>query len=180
MVNDAVEVLYGAPEPTVRVSVNGQTVTTGQSQVSNRYFLIPDVPLQIGNNTLRITATDHFGNARSQDLQVSRISVGSSRLTLVNGNRQTAPINYELAQPLQVVALNAAGEPLAGLPISFDVLRGTGSISTSQGAPTQPNGLTLPAISPSPTTPSAEPKSGSPPASEPAPGPTLLKPLTPR
>jgi large repetitive protein len=142
MVNDAVEALHGAPEPTVSVNVNGQTVTTGSAQVSDRYFTIPEVPLQIGANTLRITATDHLGNARVQDIQVNRITVGSDRLTLLGGNRQTAPINTELAKPLQVVALNAQGEPLANLPISFDVLRGSGSISTAQGVPTILNGLT--------------------------------------
>jgi hypothetical protein len=145
MVNDAVEALHGAPESRVSISVNGQTITTASqnAQVSDRYFLIPEVPLQIGNNQLRITATDHLGNARSQELRISRISAGSERLTLLGGNHQSAPINIELAKPLQVVALNAQGEPVANLPISFDVLRGSGSISTTQGAPTKPNGLTV-------------------------------------
>ena len=48
------------------------------------------------------------------------------RLTLLSGNRQTAPTNTQLAKPLSIVALSAAGEPLANLPISFDILRGTG------------------------------------------------------
>jgi hypothetical protein len=142
MVNDAVEALHGAPEPTVSVTVNGKAVATQASQVSDRYFLIPDVPLQIGQNTLRITATDHLGNARSQDLQVSRIAVGSDRLTLLSGNNQTAAANTELAKPLVIVAINAAGEPLAGQAITFDIQRGSGSISTTQGAATKPNGIT--------------------------------------
>ena len=64
------------------------------------------------------------------------------RLTLLSGNRQTAPANSQLAKPLSIVALSAAGEPLANLPISFDILRGTGAISTSQTATDKPNGIT--------------------------------------
>jgi large repetitive protein len=145
MVNDAVEALNGAPEPTVSVLVNGQAVTTQANQaaqVSDRYFLIPEVPLQIGANTIRITATDHLGNARSQDIQVSRIAAGSDRLTLLGGNRQSAAVNTELAKPLSIIALNAAGEPIANLPVNFDIMRGTGAISTSQGTPVKTNGIT--------------------------------------
>jgi hypothetical protein len=137
--------------PITSSAINGQAVTPQASQasqanqaaqVSDRYFLIPEVPLQIGANTLRITATDHLGNARSQDIQVSRIAAGSDRLTLLGGNRQSAAVNTELAKPLSIIALNAAGEPLANLPINFDIMRGTGAISTSQGIPVKTNGLT--------------------------------------
>jgi hypothetical protein len=76
MVNDAVEGLIGAPEPTVSVVVNGQSASSRAGQVADRFFVIPDVPLQLGQNSLRITATDHVGNARSQELQVTRIAVG--------------------------------------------------------------------------------------------------------
>ena len=142
MVNDAVEALNGAPEPTVSITVNGKAADGQASQVSDRYFLIPEVPLQIGANTLRITATDHLGNARSQDIQVSRIAAGSDRLTLLGGNRQSAAVNTELAKPLSIIALNAAGEPIANLPVNFDIMRGTGTISTSQGTPVKTNGIT--------------------------------------
>jgi len=138
MVNDAVEAFIGAPEPQVAVTING---VTKAGQVADRFYLVADVPLQIGENTLTVTATDQFGNARSQDLKVSRIAVGSDRLTLLSGNNQSAKGYTELPKPLVVVALSAAGEPLANLPIRFDVLRGTGSISTTQGQATKPDGV---------------------------------------
>ena len=56
----------------------------------------------------------------------SYLNHSAIRLTLLSGNRQSAPANSQLAKPLSVVALSAAGEPLANLPISFDILRGTG------------------------------------------------------
>lgn len=139
MVNDAVEAFIGAPEPKVAVTVNG---VTKAGQVADRFYLVADVPLQIGENTLTVTATDQFGNARSQDLKVSRVAVGSDRLTLLSGNNQSAKSYTELPRPLVVVALNAAGEALANLPIRFDITRGTGSISTTQGQATKPDGVT--------------------------------------
>lgn len=138
MVNDAVEAFVGAPEPKVHVTVNG---LTKQGQVADRYYLVPDVPLQIGENVLTVTATDQFGNNRTQETKVSRVAVGSNRLTALSGNHQSAKSYTELAKPFTVVALNSAGEPLANLPIKFDVVRGTGSISTIQGQPTKPDGV---------------------------------------
>ncbi len=143
MVNDAVEAMAGAPEPTVTVFVNDQPVSGGRpTQVADRYFLVPEVPLQLGDNRIVVSATDQFGNARAQELKVHRIAVGSSRLTLVGGNHQQGEAYAELAKPLQVVALNAAGEPLGNLAVRFDVTRGTGTISTTQGADTPVNGAT--------------------------------------
>jgi hypothetical protein len=135
MVNDAVEGLIGAPEPTV--TVNGQP-----AQVFDRYYLAANIPLQIGENELTVIATDQFGNSRTRTMHVSRIAVGSSRLTMLSGNHQQAAAVSELSQPLRVVALNAQGQPLPDLPLQFDVMRGTGSISTQQGQPTSANGMT--------------------------------------
>lgn len=143
MVNDAVEGFAGAPEPVVTVHVNG-SIPAGvkPAQVADRYFVVADVPLAVGENSIVVTARDQFGNARAQEIRVSRIAVGSERLTMGGGNHQAGPIGSELPKPLSVVALSAAGEPLANMPVRFDVLRGTGSISTQQGADTKVNGAT--------------------------------------
>ena len=136
MVNDAVEGFTGASEPTV--TVNGRV-----AQVFDRYYLATDVPLQIGANTLTIVASDQFGNSRSRELTVSRIGVGSDRLTLLSGNHQTGAPVTALPQPFVVVALNAAGEPIPNLPVRFDVMRGTGTLADAAGEPGPPVARTL-------------------------------------
>jgi len=80
--------MVGAPEPTV--TVNGKP-----AQVSDRYYLASDVPLSVGENTLTVVATDYLGNARTQEIKVSRIAVGSDRLTMLSGNNQRGAIITE-------------------------------------------------------------------------------------
>jgi large repetitive protein len=93
------------------------------------HFIVEDVPLDVGQNNLLVTATDWVGNARSQRLTVSRVNVGSNRITLAGGNRQRGALNTELTKPLIVTAIDRAGLPLANIPLTFEVLRGTGSIN---------------------------------------------------
>ena len=74
--NDAVEGYVGAPEPTASVSVNGVPVTGAPpARVSDRYFLVPGVPLEVGANSIVVTAKDHLGNERSREIQVTRVAV---------------------------------------------------------------------------------------------------------
>lgn len=140
IVNDAIEGGVNAPEPVVEVrnAANAQIVAAG---VSDRYFLARDVPLEVGNNVLTVTTTDALGNARSQTVATTRIAAGSRRITLLSGNRQVGAIQQELAAPLRVVAMDAAGLPLVGLPIHFDVLRGSGSIRLRAGEVVRPDGV---------------------------------------
>jgi large repetitive protein len=98
-------------------------------KVSDRFFIVEDVALEVGQNELTVTATDWVGNARAQRLVVSRVNVGSNRITLAGGNRQRGALNTELAKPLIVTAIDRAGLPLANIPLTFEVLRGTGSIN---------------------------------------------------
>jgi large repetitive protein len=128
IVNDAVEGGLKVPYPTVTVN-NVTTGLTTPGKVSDRFFIVEDVPLDVGQNELTVTATDWVGNARSQKLTVSRVNVGSNRITLAGGNRQRGALNTELAKPLIVTAIDRAGLPLANIPLTFEVLRGTGSIN---------------------------------------------------
>jgi hypothetical protein len=66
-------------------------------KVSDRFFIVEDVALDVGQNNLLVTATDWVGNARSQRLTVSRVNVGSNRITLAGGNRQRGALNTGLA-----------------------------------------------------------------------------------
>ena len=116
------------PYPTVTVN-NITTGLTTPGKVSDRFFIVEDVPLDVGQNELTVTATDWVGNARSQKLTVSRVNVGSNRITLAGGNRQRGALNTELVKPLIVTAIDRAGLPLANIALTFEVLRGTGSIN---------------------------------------------------
>lgn len=122
VVNDAVEGMFDSPEPTV--TVNGRP-----AQVSDRYFLAADVPLEIGDNVLSVTATDQLGNTRTRVIRVTRTAVGSDRLTIVSGTHQAGAAVTLAPKPLAVMAIDSTGAPLADLSIRFDVVRGTGTIS---------------------------------------------------
>ena len=128
----AVEGLVGDAEPIV--SVNGVT-----ARVGDRYFIATGVPLNVGGNTLTVTATDYVGNTRTATVNVTRIQVGANRLSVIGGNNQTGPINTELVKPLTVIALDAQGQPLANKALTFDMLRGTGGIAAAQGGVTSRN-----------------------------------------
>lgn len=140
VVNDAVEPGINALNPIVTVTnvTNARSVT---ARVVDRYYLASELPLEVGANVLRVTATDTLGNSRVQNTEITRIAAGTQRITLLAGDRQSGPINAELPQPLVVVAMDADGLPLVDLPIRFDVQRGAGSISTAQGQPTLPDGI---------------------------------------
>lgn len=140
VVNDAVEGGLNAAEPRVTILNTANTQTT-TAIASDRYYIAQDVPLELGNNTLRVTAVDQVGNARSREASVTRIAAGSPRVTLLGGNRQRARVSTQLPQPLAIAAIAPDGLPLAGIPIHFDVLRGSGHLSDIQGAIPRPDGL---------------------------------------
>lgn len=133
VVNDAVEGWGDTPYPTVQVSnsANGKSVT---AKVQDRFYVAQDLALEIGNNRLQVVATDHVGNNRSREVNVTRIAAGSKRLTLLAGNRQQGGLNAELPKPLAVVALAADGNPLSNLAVNFDIQRGTGGLRAQQGS----------------------------------------------
>ncbi len=133
VVNDAVEGWANAPYPSVLVtnSSNGKSVP---AKVGDRFYVAQDLPLEVGSNSVQITATDHVGNARNREVKIVRIASGSQRLTMLSGNRQRGALSTQLSKPLVVVALAKDGNPLANLLVNFDVQRGTGAISLNSGA----------------------------------------------
>jgi hypothetical protein len=131
MVNDAVEAMFGSPEPQLYVSTAG--APERQAQVADRYFQLTEVPLRLGQNTLTVRAVDHLGNQRVQTIKVHRADTGQAGLLMVSGHNQGGAPNVELPQPLTVLALNAQGDPVAGQTVTFEVKRGTGVLSPTQG-----------------------------------------------
>lgn len=139
IVDDAVEALINTPQPVVLVEndANGSEVF---ALVADRYFNASQVPLEIGRNQLTVTASDQHGNVRSQQIDLVRVAVGSKRLTSLSGNAQTALVGQELPDPFVVAAINSDGLPIAGLPVHFQVQRGSGTLH-SEGASVGPDGV---------------------------------------
>lgn len=133
VVNDAIEGWIGVPYAQVSVT-NGANGKTSSAKVGDRFYIAEDVALEVGANALTVSAIDQAGNRRSKVVEITRIGVGSDRLTLLAGNRQRGAVNAAVPKPLAIVALARDGNPLAGLPVTFDVLRGTGSIGLEPGA----------------------------------------------
>ncbi len=140
VVNDAVEAGANAPEPVVQIKniANGQVVT---AQTNDRYFVAKNIPIEVGANDLEVKATDSAGNFRLSTLRVSRVAVGSKRITLLDGNHQSASVSTTLATPLTVSAIDETGNAIGNIPVRFDVVRGAGSISTLPNAPVLIDGI---------------------------------------
>jgi hypothetical protein len=128
-VNDAVEGYYGAPEPVVTVSGLKGSVT---AVVGDKQFLAASLPLELGENQITVTARDQVNNLRTTKFTVLRVAGGSDRLTLSGGNGQSAVVGSALPQALSVAAIGRDGKPLANVPVTFDVARGTGALARSQ------------------------------------------------
>ena len=104
-VNDAVEGGQNAPKPSVSVR-NLANSSTVNAQSTDRYFLALDVPLEVGDNPLQVSARDHSGNARTKEIHVTRIAVGSRRVTLVSAEQIPKCAYIESAIRLLVLEVN--------------------------------------------------------------------------
>lgn len=134
VVNDSVSGRVGVTWPAVAIrNLANQSLTS--ATVSNLGYLATNVPLEVGQNVLTVSATDAQGNTRSENLVVVRTAVGTRRLALIGGDRQRAPAGASLLQPLIVQALNEAAEPLVDEVVRFDVKRGTGVLRQTADAP---------------------------------------------
>lgn len=107
-----------------QVTVNGV-----EAQVSNRAWVVTDLLLQRGLNTLDVVATDRAGNTRHTSTQVSVQDQAGQRVVLLSGNNQTAPMGTQLSEPLAVTLLDADDNPVAGKTVRFEVSRGDGTVT---------------------------------------------------
>jgi len=65
-----------------------------------------------------------------------------AKITIAGGDGQSAPVGAPLPLPLRVLVTDGLEHPLSGIPISFTVLVGGGSISPAQ-ATTDDAGLSI-------------------------------------
>lgn len=139
-VNDAIQADFNASVVTVSIN-NTTTGIVSVAQVEGINYLASNLPLAVGRNTFIITANDAFGNSRDITAQVTRLAVGSKRLTQYTGNNQQGVINTLLTKPLIINAIDKEGLPLVDLPIYFDVVKGTGTISSQSDSQSSNDGV---------------------------------------
>lgn len=109
-------------EDDVTVTVNGQP-----APVMNRTFLVADLPLELGDNTLTAVAVDRVGNTGTSSIVVSREpDLAGIRIVITRGNNQRGLIGSLLPEPLSVRVVGEDGQPIAGRPLTFTVSRGDG------------------------------------------------------
>src|SRR6185295_3605857 len=114
LVNDIVNGTVGAAQATV-------TVAGLPAAVSNRSFLAAAVPLSPGPNFIEVIATDASGNVARKSLTITRQTATAPRIAIVSGDLQSAAIGRPLAQPLVAGLFDAAGAPVAGRIVLFQI-----------------------------------------------------------
>lgn len=124
MINDIVTGTVNGDKATV--TVNGI-----EAQVSNRSFVVVDLPLKRGPNTITATGTDKAGNTSSHSIQVTFQELAGQRINLVSGNNQTGIIGTTLLRPLVASLTDANGSPVIGRSVTFTVSRGDGIVSST-------------------------------------------------
>ena len=118
----------GAADVPMEVTVNGIP-----ANVSGSTFFLPSVPLAIGQNEISIEASDDLGNLSQKTVLVQREPPsGAGQLAIASGNLQTAVAGTSLPQPLEVLALDAGGAPVAAVPVVFSVRGNNGSLGNGE------------------------------------------------
>lgn len=123
LVNDIVTGSVNNPQ--VSVTVNGV-----KADVGNRSFMADGVLLVPGQNVITAVAKDRAGNVSQSQVTVTlQDAVTQQRILMVSGNGQSAPIGATLAQPLVIQVVNAVGQTVPNLPVTFSVNKSDGQIS---------------------------------------------------
>jgi len=140
IVNDVVPGTVNSAQ--VSVTVNGV-----KASVANRSFMAGEVLLVPGKNIVTAVATDRAGNTNQSQIAVTLLDAATQqRILMVSGNAQTAPAGTALPQPLVVEVVNAIGQPLPNVPVTFAMNKSDGQLTAfpQQGRqvviPTDANG----------------------------------------
>jgi hypothetical protein len=93
--------------------------------------------------TVQVTA--QAGTAPAATYQLSTVAGSPSSgntLTIVRGQGQIVQEQFQISEPLTVVLRDAAGTPLAGQPVTFSLVSGSGTFNASTADGTLLTGLT--------------------------------------
>jgi hypothetical protein len=121
IVNDVVVGTVNDAQATVRV--NGVL-----AQVANRSFLVPQVPLQLGDNELQAVATDRVGNSATARVTVTRTLAVGGAIAVKSGNLQARPAGSVLPVPLVVQVTDALQQPVVNQAVVFRVVENSGGL----------------------------------------------------
>jgi len=119
------------------VTVNGIKAAVDPGIGTNGTFFAAGVSIDPDATTkLLAVATDALGNSRSKSISVQHMTIapGTPILRLVSGNGQSAAVDTELALPIVVEVVDAAGAAYASKLVSFQVSRSNGRLAASSGA----------------------------------------------
>ncbi len=142
LVNDIVRGTVSATQ--ANVTANGI-----QGTVNNRSYVVDNVPLTPGLNTITVNGSDQVGNVGTTSVTVTYKPVSGAMIEPVSGQGQSASILSALAQPLSVRLLDNYSQPVAGKNVVFRVIQGDGKLgsfltaydSTALIATTDANGV---------------------------------------
>lgn len=116
------------------VTVNGDPANVIVGIGPNGTFERGNVPLQMGLNTIQLTATDALGNSISREVSVRRIAAVGPRMIPESGDGQMARVGTLLAEPLVVRVLRENGTPFPDKVVKLDVVRSDGRLFETAGA----------------------------------------------
>jgi hypothetical protein len=122
----------GAPVPNVVVTLSatgsGNTLTQPAARTGTDGVAVGTLKSSVVG-TKDVTATANGTVQIAQTAQVFVAAAPATRVELVDGNNQSAETGSEVALPPAVRVTNSAGEPVAGVAVTFVVTRGGGSVS---------------------------------------------------
>jgi hypothetical protein len=122
----------GVVNDIVSGGLNPQVTVNGiEAFVQQGTFMVMDVPLVRGPNTIVANATDSVGNEDTTQIQVSFDPPAGAKLEPFSGNGQAGLVGATLAEPLIVRLVDDSGNALASRVVRFDVLRSDGMLFTA-------------------------------------------------
>ena len=97
--------------------------------VSNRSYSVKDIPLQLGENKISLTASDQVGNSAQKTITIHYKQPLGKKLQLLSGQDQSAQIGAVIDQPLAVKVVDDADAPVADQAVVFRVIQGSGALA---------------------------------------------------
>ncbi|MEM7244577.1 MAG: hypothetical protein AAF533_04500 [Acidobacteriota bacterium] len=101
---------------------------------TNGSFERSNVPLELGENTITVVATDVAGNAVEETVTITRVTPTGPQVRLISGDGQVGPVDSLLAEPLVIDVDRADGSPHADKLLTLEVVRSNGLLSLTGDA----------------------------------------------